>query len=102
MEPEKPFRYRPLCSAPECQAPAVYKIAATWSDTSSRELKNYGLACAAHRDSQLETARRHHAALRLSPDETVGPVELFLLRAGCRDAELVPLPQPIDSRAGPA
>jgi hypothetical protein len=24
-------------------------------------------------------------------DETVGAVELFLLRPGCRDAELVPL-----------
>jgi hypothetical protein len=91
METEKPFRYRPLCSALACQRPAVYKIAASWSDGSSRELKNYGLACAVHRDAQLEAARRRHAGLRLSDDETVGPVELFLLRPGCRDAELVPV-----------
>ena len=30
---------------------AIYKIAAAWSDGTSRELKNYGLACETHRDS---------------------------------------------------
>jgi hypothetical protein len=90
MDAAKPFSYRPSCSALHCERPAVYKLAATWSDGSSRELKNYGLACEAHRDSQLELARRHHQRLRLCEDETVGPVEVFILRAGCRDAELIP------------
>jgi hypothetical protein len=85
----KPFRYRPACSAAHCALPALYKLAASWSDGSSRELKNYGLACESHRDSQLEIARRHHQALRLCADETVGPVEVYVLRIGCRDAELV-------------
>ncbi len=42
-----------LARPPGCRAPAVYKIAATWSDGSSRELKNYGLACEGHRDQEL-------------------------------------------------
>jgi len=90
MEQNKPFRYRPSCSAGRCDQPAVYKIAATWSDGSSRELKSYGLTCEVHRDSYLAAARRHHEGLRLSDGETVGPVEIYLLRSGCRDAELVP------------
>lgn len=97
MEQDKPFRYRPICSVVHCEEPAHYKIAATWSDGSSRELKSYGLACQAHRDSQLEIARRRHARLRVSDDETVGPVALYLLRSGCRDAELIPLAQAGDT-----
>jgi len=89
MDQNKPFRYRPSCSASHCDQPAVYKIAATWSDGSSRELKNYGLACEVHRDSYVAAARRAHQGLRVSDGETVGPVEIYVLRSGCRDAELV-------------
>jgi len=85
---DQSFRYRPGCSAIDCDQAAVYKIAATWSDGTSHELKNYGLACEAHRDSQLDVARLHHVGLRLSEGETVGPVELYLLLSGCRDAQL--------------
>jgi hypothetical protein len=88
MEPSRVFRYQPTCNAPDCREPAVYKIAAVWSDGTSRELKNYGLACEAHRVSQLERARGDHQGLRKAEGETVGPVELYLLREGCRDAEL--------------
>jgi hypothetical protein len=88
MEPERVFRYQPACGAPGCQALAVYKVAAAWSDGTSRELKNYGLACEAHRDSQLARARDDHRGLRLADGETVGAVELYVLREGCRDAEL--------------
>ena len=91
MASEVPFHYRAACSANRCRNPAVYKIAATWSDGSSGELKNYGLACEQHRDQELAVARRHHEGLRLAEDETVGPVELYVLRSGCRDAELVPI-----------
>jgi hypothetical protein len=91
MASEKPFHYRPGCSANQCPKPAVYKIAATWSDGSSGELKNYGLACEQHREEQLSVARRHHQGLRLAEAETVGPVQLYLLRPGCRDVDLVPV-----------
>ena len=57
MDDSRSFRYRPGCSAPGCDRPALYKIAAIWSDGTSRELKNYGLACENHRDLQLSAAR---------------------------------------------
>jgi hypothetical protein len=91
---DQSFQYRPGCSTTGCDQAAVYKIAATWSDGTSRELKNYGLACEVHRDGQLEVARRHHLGLRLSDGETVGPVEIYLLLSGCRDAQLSRFPDP--------
>jgi hypothetical protein len=84
----KPFQYRAVCSVEGCTLLATYKIAAAWSDGTSRELKNYGLACESHRDHQLARARGRHKALRLSEGEMVGPVELYVLRPGHRDAEL--------------
>ena len=91
MDQSKPFCYHPSCSAPACDRPAVYKIAAAWSDGTSRELKNYGLACDLHGESQLTAARERHRALKRSDGESVGPVELFVLRTGCRDVELTRL-----------
>jgi hypothetical protein len=85
---KKPFRYRAGCSVAGCTEPAGYKLAATWSDGTSREFKNYGLACEAHRELQLAHALARHRALRVSEGETVGPVELYVLRPGCRDADL--------------
>jgi hypothetical protein len=98
---DQSFRYRPGCSAIGCDETAVYKIAATWSDGTSRELKNYGLACEAHRDSQLEVARLHHIGLRLSEGETVGPVELYLSLSGCRDTQLSRFNDPAMNQAPP-
>ena len=78
----------------------------TWSDGTSRELKNYGLACDVHGQAQLAAARSRHQAPRLSDGESVGPVELYVLRTGCRDVELTRLcqcrvkeiPHPLDIR----
>ena len=86
------FQYIPTCSTPKCGQPAVYKIAAPWSNGTSRELKNYGLACEAHRDSQLALAQLHREDLKLAEGETVGPVGLYKLEAGKRDADLARLP----------
>jgi hypothetical protein len=96
MAPEWPFRYRPGCSRPGCDRPAVYKIAASWSDGSSRELKNYGLACDQHRDQELAAAQGRHEVLRRGDDETVAPVELYRLISGCRDRDLEPLAPKLD------
>jgi hypothetical protein len=88
-----PFRYQPTCSAPHCGQPAVYKVAAPWSDgKKSHELKNYGLACEAHRDSQLARAQLHRRGLKLVEGEVVGEVGLYQLAPGCRDRELKRLP----------
>jgi hypothetical protein len=87
MEPST-FVYHPGCSMPECGRSAVYKVAAVWSDGTSRELKTYGLACEAHRDDLLELAQAKRQALRLAEGETVEPVGLYQLLPGVRDKEL--------------
>jgi hypothetical protein len=91
MSDEKAFRYQPLCSAPNCGQPAVYKVAASWSNGRSHELKNYGLACEAHRNSQFARAQLHRKGLVLAEGETVGEVGLYRLEPGKRDLQLVRL-----------
>lgn len=88
----KPFRYQPRCSSPRCDEPAVYKVAASWSNGSNRELKNYGLACEAHRDSQHALAQIRRLGLSLADGETLGNVGLYRLAPGNRDAALIRLP----------
>ncbi len=92
MVEETPFHYRPMCSHPDCDQPAVFKVGAVWSDGTSSELKNYGLACEAHRQSQLQRARKNRDGLKLADGETVGPVTLFILEPGRRDTELTQVP----------
>jgi hypothetical protein len=87
------FRYQPTCSAEGCTDPASYKVAASWSDGTSWELKNYGLACEAHKASLLTRARLHREGLVLADGEVIGEVGLFQLRANARDADLVRLPE---------
>jgi hypothetical protein len=87
-----PFHYQPRCSAPGCGQPAVYKVAAAWSNGTSQELKNYGLACEAHRDSQLARARANRQGLKTAEGETVGEVGLYQLLPGVRDVELTRVP----------
>ncbi|QEH33508.1 hypothetical protein OJF2_20100 [Aquisphaera giovannonii] len=82
------FRYHPTCSTPGCKQPAVFKVGAAWSDGTSRELKNYGLACEAHRESLLARARQRRDQLRLADGESVGPVALYVLEQGRRDTAL--------------
>lgn len=92
MSDEKPFEYVPSCSAQGCGQPAVYKVAASWSNGTSQELKCYGLACEAHRDGQLARAQANRKALVLAEGETVGAVGLYHFVAGKLDAELERLP----------
>lgn len=82
------FHYRPACMATGCQGTAIYKIAASWSDGTSHELKSYGLVCEKHRLEQWERARLRSSLLSQGAGEVVGPVEVFRLEAGRRDAEL--------------
>lgn len=92
MSDAQRFRYQPTCSAPDCHQPAVYKVAAPWSSGTSRELKNYGLACEDHREAQLARGRTHRAGLALAEGETVGEVGLYRLEPGQRDVNLTRLP----------
>ncbi len=94
MAEERVFCYRPRCSHAGCEQPAVFKVGAVWSDGTSRELKNYGLSCEAHRKAQLDRARRNRDGLRLAEGETVGPVALYVLDPGRRDTELATAMEP--------
>jgi hypothetical protein len=89
---QKPFQYTPRCSAQYCDQPATLKVAAPWSNGRSHELKNYGLACEAHRDSMLVRAQLHRQGLTLADGETLGAVGLYRLEDGHRDVELTRLP----------
>lgn len=83
-----PFTYQPVCTAPGCGRPALFKIAAVWSDGTSRELKTYALACEGHRETLLQASESRQADLRLAEGETVERVGIYQLLPGVRDAEL--------------
>jgi hypothetical protein len=76
---------------PRPAAPTAYKIAAPWSNGISLELKSYGLACEAHCGSLLALAQLRKG-LKLAFGETVGPVGLYRLEPGKRDANLIQMP----------
>jgi hypothetical protein len=80
--------YPVLCYTPGCGRPAVYKIAAQWSDGVTGELKTYGLVCADCLPAWFRRARERQAACRRAPGETLGPPAIFRLERGVRDQQL--------------
>jgi hypothetical protein len=80
--------YPVLCYAAGCTAPAVYKVAARWSDGVTHELKTYALACAACLPGLLASARAKRAACRLAPGETLDEPGVYELTRGARDRAL--------------
>jgi hypothetical protein len=81
--------YPVLCYAKGCTREALYKIAARWSDDVTRELKTYFLACADCLPDLYHSAAVKKAACRLAAGETLGDPEVFEMRSGARDRELV-------------
>ncbi len=81
--------YPVRCSRPACEQPAVYKIAARWSDGVTQELKTYELACAACLREALARGRAKQAACRLAPGEVLDVPGAYELTRGQRDRELV-------------
>jgi hypothetical protein len=84
--------YPVLCYAKSCSREARYKIAARWSDGVTRELKTYFLACSECLPDLYRTARVKKAACRLAGGETLADPEVFEMRRGARDRELVRRP----------
>lgn len=85
---QKPFQYQPQCSTTGCTRPGVFKVAAPWSYGNINELKNYGVCCAEHRDSLFTRAKAENAVLPSTEGEKFGPVGVYQLLPGIRDAEL--------------
>src|SRR4051812_13656808 len=80
--------YPVLCYTAGCGRPAVYKLAARWSDGVTGELKTYGLACADCLPGWFRRARARQAACRPAPGETLDAPGIFRLERGQRDQQL--------------
>ena len=76
------------CTRKECARPAVYKIAARWSDGATQELKTYALTCAKCLAESFRQSRRKQAACRLAPGETLEAPGIYELEHGRRDQQL--------------
>jgi len=81
------------CTVPGCSETARYKIAAEWSDGSTKELKTYGLACEKHLELLFRRSRDKQRSCRLAEGETLSPAGIFRTEEGRRDRELVRLPE---------
>ena len=71
-----------------CARPAVYKIAARWSDGATEELKTYALACAECLPAAYRASKQKQAACRLAPGETLESPGIYVLARGRRDRAL--------------
>src|SRR4051812_35829993 len=80
--------YVVTCSQRGCTRPAVYKIAARWSDGVTRELKTYGLSCEACLGEQFARSKVKQLACRLAPGETLESPGIYDLTRGQRDPHL--------------
>jgi hypothetical protein len=81
--------YQVQCYANGCSREAEYKIAAEWSDGVTRELKTYALACPECLPELYKSALSKKAACRIANGETLGDPQVFEMRRGARDRELV-------------
>jgi hypothetical protein len=80
--------YQVYCYTRDCKNPAVYKIAARWSDGVVSELKTYALCCEDCLADWFAKARAKQKACRLAPGETLEPPGIFRHERGQRDQAL--------------
>jgi hypothetical protein len=81
--------YAVLCTTGGCRKPAVYKIAARWSDGLTGELKTYALCCADCLLASFRASRAKQAKCRTAPGETLEPPGVYEIARGCRDTKLL-------------
>ena len=62
-----------------CGATARFKIAAEWSDGTTRELKTYYLSCSDCLPTHFQKAGPKQRACRLTPGETLAPPSIYEL-----------------------
>src|SRR4051812_18543413 len=84
--------YQVFCYRPACKHPAVYKIAARWSDGVVAELKTYGLYCEEHLPEGFAESRAKRATCRLTTGEILEEPGVYQLQRGERDQALQRLP----------
>jgi hypothetical protein len=81
--------YPLLCYRKGCGRPALYKIAARWSDGITQELKTYALSCEQCLAEWFRQSRIKQAACRTAAGETLEPPGIYDLSRGRRDQQLV-------------
>jgi hypothetical protein len=81
--------YPVLCYQPGCGQPARFKIAATWSDGHTRELKTYGLTCSGCLRDWFRRAIARQKVCRLARGETLETPGIYELNSGQRDRQLL-------------
>src|SRR5262245_29971605 len=84
--------YPVLCYAAGCSAPAVYKVAARWSDGITHELKTYALACPECLPKLFASATAKRVACRLAVGESLEAPGVYELARGERDRALTRRP----------
>ena len=80
--------YPVVCYTPGCGKPAAYKVAASWSNGVTSELKTYGLACADCLPAWFRRAHVRRAACRLTAGEVLDVPGIFRVECGRRDQQL--------------
>jgi len=93
--------YPVLCYGPGCRTPAVYKIAARWSDGHTEELKTYALSCPDCLAYWFNHSLTKQAACRLAAGETLEVPGIYHLERGARDRRLQRLVDLEGRLAGP-
>ena len=76
------------CQRHGCGQPAVYKIAARWSDGVTEELKTYALSCPECLADCFQRSRKQQASCRLAAGETLESPGVYRLDPGKRDRSL--------------
>ncbi len=82
-------KYPVNCGGADCVAVAAFKIAAQWTDGTTRELKTYFLSCQECLKSLLERAGEKQRVCRLAPAEKLEPPGVYDLSRGAPDRQLV-------------
>lgn len=85
--------YPIICYSKDCKQPALYKVAARWSDGITQELKTYALSCADCLPGFFKQSREKQAACRRVPGEILDPPGIYSLSRGRRDLEIERLPE---------
>jgi len=85
--------YPLFCYTKGCGQPALYKIAANWTDGVTNELKTYALSCAECLAEWFRSSRAKQAVCRLVLGERLDPPGIYHLERGQRDQRLRRLPE---------
>jgi len=87
--PMPPYAIR--CYRKGCPQPALYKIAARWSDGITKELKTYALCCAECLPGFYQQSVQKQKSCRTAGGETLEAPGIFLMERGQRDRQLTRL-----------